>query len=876
MSECKLPRLLDSELKTARILHPVEYSPTLRLTGVSEATTTLGAGDDAPPMHSLIECWTPDGEAGIFRVTNIAQTVLQETQLTLRHARDLFADATFRAQEDVDLTMAQYLQRIIGYQTARIRGVAPWQLGTVACTTQVKRTMNYERLSALLDAIEADETDYCFAYDFTTWPWTISLVEKSSAVTAEARVTRNMTSCTVTVDDSDLCNRLRVSASRVTTGAKGKKTQDTVYRDYEDLVSQGRWGVVERVADIEVHEDVKAGEHAEIDAFAARYFAERAQPSVQIEIDGLDLSRATGETWDRPKLGQKCRAHVPQAEGWLDERVVSITWPDPLSEPNRVRYSLANTLPKVSESLAKTAKAAARAGRGAAKAAKDAELANSWSMIVSDMEEAVNGVGIQTLWETGIVIDAHDGARIYSLMEGLNALNAEVKVNHAGVSSVVSGITAGAFDPEHPYVKGDCVVYGDKIYEFTAAHTGAWTGSDARQVTNMASTVSQQSGSIETIVSKTGINSLGQSETLYSKITQTATQISAKVDKTDVTITGDGVSITGIGSLDISGLKTRVGDLEADYVSANAIATNGITVKSLTVDNGGANLGNANVYYNGTSLGLMYVGLQVVSAGNDSYKLQGKRPGSSAWADIPNTTFSRATSLTGAWASGVYTVTASPQGETDLTSLSGSGHWGDADNDEIPTTYYLALKATRNGEQTLYDTGYSYEVPVAAKLTTATVAPGSTVTAGSGTYANYIGFTSVTASGSPSATPLNITPSTAEQTFSAGPYNPVKVYKLSSISGSRSITRDGTYTYKVMYENADGDDVAVAGLSASVTVSTYQNSATLYKQTYTTSGYADKILYRKKSDGTFTSAINTNNVTVYTSSTNNIGSSVHW
>jgi hypothetical protein len=98
------------------------------------------------------------------------------------------------------------------------------------------------------------------------------------------------------------------------------------------------------------------------------------------------------------------------------------------------------------------------------------------------------------------------------------------------------------------------------------------------------------------------------------------------------------------------------------------------------------------------------------------------------------------TALTGAWASGVYTVTASPQGETDLTALSGSGHWGNADNNEEPTTYYFSLKATRNGAATLYDTGYSTMIPAAGKLQEKTFDSNGTKTPDAG----YFGFSKVT------------------------------------------------------------------------------------------------------------------------------------
>lgn len=50
------------------------------------------------------------------------------------------------------------------------------------------------------------------------------------------------------------------------------------------------------------------------------------------------------------------------------------------------------------------------------------------------------------------------------------------------VNNIVASI-ADAFDASVTYAAGDIVVYNDTVYKFTAAHTGAWSGSDATAVT---------------------------------------------------------------------------------------------------------------------------------------------------------------------------------------------------------------------------------------------------------------------------------------------------------------------------------------------------------------------------------------------------------
>ena len=425
-----MPRLLDGSLNEVRRLHPTACSTPLVLTGVSEITMTLADTDEAPPMHSLVECYTVRGSAGIFRVTNIGRGYRQEINLTLRHAIDTLSDSLWKAQETFTGTMTEYLARLLSFQTTTVNGSAPWVLGSCACTSTITdKAMNYERLSALMEAIEAEESDYCFTYDQTTFPWTVSLVAKPSTISSEFRLNRNASGVTVTLDDSEMCNRLRLSANKIIKDTNGKKTGvDTVYKDYNNTASQSVWGIIEKVADIEVQEDVKNGEHTECDAWAARFLNERADPAVQIEIEGLEIKTYTGDTWDQPDLGELCRVSLPDYAAAFTERVVALTYVDTYGDPLRVRVSLSNTLPRFSETLAQIRDQASRAGGAASRATRDAEISAYWDMIVREIEEAVTGTGIKTIYETGIILDAESGATIYSIMAGLTALNTVLKI----------------------------------------------------------------------------------------------------------------------------------------------------------------------------------------------------------------------------------------------------------------------------------------------------------------------------------------------------------------------------------------------------------------------------------------------------------------
>ena len=99
--------------------------------------------------------------------------------------------------------------------------------------------------------------------------------------------------------------------------------------------------------------------------------------------------------------------------------------------------------------------------------------------------------------------------------------------------------------------------------------------------------------------------------------------------------------------------------------------------------------------------------LQIVAPaqGSNNYTLQKKTYSNDSWTDVG--TFSRATTLSGEWSSGVFTTTATPQGDELKTSLTNTGHWGNPSvtAGEDVNTYYYATKATIGNSATIYDTG---------------------------------------------------------------------------------------------------------------------------------------------------------------------------
>ena len=98
--------------------------------------------------------------------------------------------------------------------------------------------------------------------------------------------------------------------------------------------------------------------------------------------------------------------------------------------------------------------------------------------------------------------------------------------------------------------------------------------------------------------------------------------------------------------------------------------------------------------------------LQITQSG-DTYTLKKRNIKSSSWIDVGS--FSRATTLSGAWDSGRFTVSASPQNTNKYTDLTTQGHWGYASGEDV-NTYYGGVSATIDGGSTSYSTGTWFEV----------------------------------------------------------------------------------------------------------------------------------------------------------------------
>ena len=560
-----LPRLLDANLGEVCRLHPLAASITLVSPGVSEASLTLAPDETQPAMHQWLELFTQNGSAGFYRVTAISRTYTGETQLTLRHGIDTLSDSVYMQQaEEKTVTVAQLLRDLLSYQTTRVAGKMPWQLGTCQDTTSVSRAFNYDSLAALLSGIEEEKQNYYFTYDFSTSPWTLNFLRKPTAVQSEFRLSRNIESLNVTLDDAELCTQLLLSVNVMTTETPETDprpvsstqeaiqwptitTNESVVRTYNNAAAQAQWGIVQKTASIDTQDDIAGQGFPSADAWAARFMADHSQPTLQIQISGDDLHRITGDAFDETRLGALCRVSLPDYNAAFSERVVGITYPDPYATPTLVTVSLANKLPRFSNAIAQaqstansassTANTAKRsAGGGGGGTAKELE---SWAMIVKKSKEAQDATGITELYESGILLDAESGVTLYSLKQGFVSQYAELKVQSDQISSLVQTTnghesrikqTADMIQTEVTNRENADATLSSRITQTADAITAEVSRATASEG-NLSTRITQTADSITSLAQKSGVAGLQEGETLFSRITQNAESITSEVGR---------------------------------------------------------------------------------------------------------------------------------------------------------------------------------------------------------------------------------------------------------------------------------------------------------------------------------------------------------
>lgn len=315
----QLPRLIDGNGQEVRRIRPAALSIDENITPLSTAQMTLLPGDKVP-YRSYIELFTINGSAGYYRAKTQSEGYGSvSNDLELEHAICELGDYITKGKlEQTNTTLATAVSTIFSYY-----GGSRWQLGTVSVSADVTMSANFSNVLQTINSLIDQVPTAVMTFDFTTSPWTFNVVERENVVTAEGRLSRNMTNVQIGKNDQDLCTRVWLA-----------NLNPDASLSYMDADTIGTYGIVEKVLNDNNYTTLQAQE------VAARYLAKYKRPIYSIEIEGVDLSSVTGETLDKFAIGKKFRLAIPGEESPIEETIISLSWGDVISKPEFVQIEL--------------------------------------------------------------------------------------------------------------------------------------------------------------------------------------------------------------------------------------------------------------------------------------------------------------------------------------------------------------------------------------------------------------------------------------------------------------------------------------------------------------------------------------------------------
>lgn len=508
----KNPVLLDSNLKEIEILYPTKANLTLNLVGVDECNLSLPENSPEIGIHAWVSVYNHKGFVGIFRTTSGAGSS-PEDSVRLRHGIDILSDSVWKEEKEFTGTVDQFITQLLAQQDNLINGVKPWVKGVVADSSTITRSINYEPLLDHLTSLEDEGGDYYFSYDQTSFPWTINYLHRPTAVSSEFRLDRNLNKYRISENDSELCNRLILSVNAMAPdAATGTDQNKTVVRTYNNLGSQAmRHEIITRHEDIDTNDTLPNGPFTEADAYAAKYLAQREYPLLQISIDGRELVKQTGETWDESRIGDLCRVAIPKRGISVEQRVFSVNYPDLFTDT--VSVSLANAIPKATTDIKRMGSAISRnsaRGRSSARTEKNFikhfEITDDFGNILKQAgmqldadgllvyaDDNVNMVGSKFNVQAdkiGMVVEVRDGRNVIKSGEIWVGIDAELRKTHAviradiiDINGIVTAlrtkeISCGGLTVEGYTELGSTDCYNLWSYTDIGSTTGFYVGED--------------------------------------------------------------------------------------------------------------------------------------------------------------------------------------------------------------------------------------------------------------------------------------------------------------------------------------------------------------------------------------------------------------
>ena len=355
----------------------------------SAATLTLGPDAPALSIGAWLQDETEPGKGVVWRVKSIRQAYGQNTvTVQLEHLvqslrdRILFGEITPEKMSGRAKAKNCTAKEAIQYA---LKQQSDWVLGSIAYNVSNPYKFDGNTLMDALTIVSDSLPDCWWTYDFSTYPFKINFTKKSADIGTILRAGRNLSAITKTIDRSGMYTRFYPIGKDDLHVSGGGYVEKNV----------AAYGVISKV-----ETDQTITTQAELTRWANERLAIHATPVVTIDVEGIELSRQTGEKMDGLTLGRQC--YVPLAEFGTEilETISELNYKDKIAEPEVFRATLANSRQDVTKILAEEIKKGGGGGRAAARQQKEdhawfEDTTERVSMVATDLKNAEARIDVQ-------------------------------------------------------------------------------------------------------------------------------------------------------------------------------------------------------------------------------------------------------------------------------------------------------------------------------------------------------------------------------------------------------------------------------------------------------------------------------------------------
>lgn len=658
MTKIPLPKVWDKNLNYIGEIRPIKVSATIKLVPLSYASLQLPKGVNVP-ARGFVELFSSMGSLGIFRVRSPQDAYGDDiTTAELEHAITEVGDYLVLGSYDEMMPANQAFTTIFSHYRGN-----HWQLGSVAAlgTDQIAVQADHVRVLECLISLLEQKTDCMMAFDFSTTPWTLNFVKRDTVVSAEGRLARNVNFAKVSYDDTELCTRayFQVSATEDadpsgfpafnqalnysagsfvayggklyrlpvghSSGATWGNTQKTLVNNvpsttwqYVDSDTIGTYGIVEK-------EVYSGGDYTDTEVLriVQDFLNKHKEPRVSVEISAEELSSITGEPFDTFTIGKLCRLALVDYGVTIERTITGLSWDNVYGDPLDITVNLAdeedtaiNFLHDVDMNGGTIGGSGGGGGGGGKKKQEDVwkEYRTKFQQTdyYFDLSAARYNRSEEILQQAGLYIDAN-GVLLYA-------------------------------DDNEKQIGSRFKVAADAITAEVQRATGAEAG--------LKSSIKVEADKISLVVEGTGANARIKPASIVAAINDGESTI--KISADHIQLDGNTIA-TYLRAVDLSVMALTVtnGEIDCDAISCGQIGCTGIDTNEGNVYCGAIDCDS--IQSNGASLNVA----DISKSGNTLTITK---------VDGSTITFSKATTLSGGWSSGKFTVTAS-QGETYYATI---------------------------------------------------------------------------------------------------------------------------------------------------------------------------------------------------------------